>query len=188
MSKTVKYGGGFLVLVFGGIALYWLIDTLGYILGAIAALFCLGLIAKFIEAYKEAAAPTVSLVFYTDKSQIKSQPKPTIGASYRFDLEAVGEASYKSKMQRLLPKNIQRERKFRVYALFTLLPETNNPYDKHAVAVHLEGNIVAYVAREDAELYRKKYEDVSHSAWGVIVGGRGKTAGVWLDAGEDPFY
>jgi hypothetical protein len=54
-----------------------------------------------------------------------------------------------------------------------LVPEFDNPHDRHAVAVYVEGRHVGYMPRKDAAVYRPLVE----SAWNA---GRVATCGAWI--------
>lgn len=184
MSKTVKEVASVFALVVGAWLVYWFVDTFGYIFGAIASLFTLGLVIKAIEAIRAgvAASGAGTGEFYADEDELKGLPMPSLfSGDYAFQLAAVGESSYKSTMNALLPPETRGAERFRVYTKVNLRPESTNKYDANAVVVLLCGKTVAYLAREDAKRYRSAHGETAHTAWAVIIGGEGKTAGVWLD-------
>lgn len=73
-----------------------------------------------------------------------------------FDLEVVGEASYQSNLEVICgPKKPEGENKL-VEALLIL--ETNNPHDRNAVRVDIQGKTVGYLPRGEAKDLRKIFE------------------------------
>ncbi len=109
------------------------------------------------------------------------------------DLEIVGEASYQDALWTICRGSLGDQVRHRVVAV--VVPEPDNPYDPNAIAVHVEGDRVGYLAREDAARYGPGLHGLMERCGGyvalsgVIVGGGyyddgpGRL-GVWLD--HDP--
>jgi len=107
-----------------------------------------------------------------------------------FDLEIVGESHYQKHLKKLCggySKEGSRKK-----ATAELHYENNNPYDKQAIRIEINGKTVGYLTREDARFYRKRIRKIGHEGIvvtcnTVIVGGKdlgffNKTNfGVWLD-------
>jgi hypothetical protein len=106
------------------------------------------------------------------------------------DLEVVGEASYQDALWALCGGTPGDRIRHKIVAV--LVPEPENPYDSNAISVHIEGNLVGYLARDIAAQYLHGLRSLmarygGHVALeGVIVGGGyyhdgpGRL-GVWLD-------
>lgn len=114
----------------------------------------------------------------------KESLPPMLDGNGDFDLEVVGESHYQAQLQRVA-KGARRAEAIAVLEL-----DDANPHDKKAVRVSIEGGAVGYLSREAARAFRK---GVAKSAPGlrafscdaVIVGGKGKHYGVWLDIPVD---
>lgn len=73
-----------------------------------------------------------------------------------------------------------------VKCIAALVPEDDNRHDKNAVVVKINGNIVGYLPREQARLYRGRLKRAglplgTYSCPAKIFGGGGKQYGIWLD-------
>jgi HIRAN domain len=109
------------------------------------------------------------------------------------DLEIVGEASYQNALWSICG-GVEGD-KIRHQTVAVLVPEPDNPYDPNAIAVHIDGHIVGYLAREVAQQYGPGLRSLMArcngyvALRGVIVGGGyypdgpGRL-GVWLE--HDP--
>ncbi len=109
------------------------------------------------------------------------------------DLEIVGEASYQKALWTICRGAVGDRVRHQIVAV--LVPEPQNPHDPNAIAVHIEGSVVGYFARDVAVRYGPGLQSLMsrcgrHVALrGVIVGGGyypdgpGRL-GVWLD--HDP--
>lgn len=109
------------------------------------------------------------------------------------DLEIVGEASYQEALWTIC-RGAEGDR-IRHQIVAVLVPEPKNPHDPNAIAVHVDGHVVGYFARDVAVQYGSGLQSLmsqcdGHVALrGVIVGGGyypdgpGRL-GVWLD--HDP--
>ncbi len=100
----------------------------------------------------------------------------------QFQLEIKGESHYQDNIQRAANKH--------GYSSLPamLILEDENPYDRNAVRVEIDGLKVGYLSREVAPLYRKQLQLKGHPrAIGTcdarIYGGSGDrpTFGIWLD-------
>lgn len=114
-----------------------------------------------------------------------------------FDFEVVGESNYQEALSSICGGHCEEGHNHRCSA--QLVPESNNPYDKNAVAVVIRRAKVAYLSRDDAQDYRdflasEGLAGRTLSCDAVIVGGwlrqggRSKKGsfGVKLDL-DDPF-
>jgi len=132
----------------------------------------------------------------TEKRQTEPSALTTVSA-YLFggddDLEVVGEAGYQEALWALCGGSKGDRIRHKIVAV--LVPEPENPYDSNAISVHIEGNVVGYLARDVAAAYlpglrRLMARCGGHVALeGVIVGGgyyddAPGRLGVWLD--HDP--
>jgi hypothetical protein len=109
------------------------------------------------------------------------------------DLEIVGEASYQDALWAIC-RGVEGDR-IRHQIVAVLVPEPDNLHDPNAIAVHIDGHVVGYFAREFAVEYGPGLQSLMGrcngyvALRGVIVGGGYYTdgpgrLGVWLD--HDP--
>jgi hypothetical protein len=94
--------------------------------------------------------------------------------------EVVGESHYQKDLKRLAGK----ERRKNVAARLTC--EDDNPYDKKAVRVSIEGKTVGYLPKEEARPYRQQLAAMGQAGAtveceAVIVTGKDGACGVYLD-------
>lgn len=100
------------------------------------------------------------------------QQKPPEGD---FDLEVVGEASYRQNLRSLFGADEGRR-----YFQAELCPEPDNPHDPNAVKVLIDGKTVGYLSRRMAQVYKRRYGLQVTFVATVIVAREGGY-GVWLD-------
>ncbi len=109
------------------------------------------------------------------------------------DLEIVGEASYQDALWTIC-RGAEGDR-IRHQVVAVLVPEPHNPHDPNAIAVHVDGYVVGYFARDVAVQYGPGLQSLMSQCGGyvalrgVIVGGGYYSdgpgrLGVWLD--HDP--
>jgi len=113
-----------------------------------------------------------------------------IDGTGEYDLEIVGESNYQKHLKRICGGYTEEGHRKKVIA--ELHHEDDNPYDKKAVRVEIDGGTVGYLSREDARLYRKRVKKTGHEGIIItcnakIIGGK-KTGlfskthfGVWID-------
>jgi hypothetical protein len=107
-----------------------------------------------------------------------------------FDLEVVGESNYQKHLKKLCGGYSKEGSRTEVIA--ELHYENNNPHDKLAIRVDINGKTAGYLPREDARFYRKRVRKAGHE--GIIISCNGKIFGgkklglfkktffgVWLD-------
>lgn len=71
--------------------------------------------------------------------------------------------------------------------MFAILqPEFDNPYDKNAVAVYVDGEMVGYMAKESAADYALVAKLLHNS--GKVGAARAFIRGGWLRGGDEGFY
>lgn len=76
--------------------------------------------------------------------------------STTFNVACVGESSYLKNLEALCGDRT--EDGIDIVTTATLIPESDNSYDKNAVVVRIDGWTVGYLNRQDAVTYRKKYK------------------------------
>jgi HIRAN domain len=132
-----------------------------------------------------------------DPTRTRAAPSPatTLTVTARLfggddDLEIVGEASYQDALWTICQGTEGDRIRYQVVAI--LVPEPHNPHDPNAIAVHVDGHVVGYFARELAAQYGPGLQSLMArcngyvALRGVIVGGGyypdgpGRL-GVWLD-------
>jgi hypothetical protein len=109
-------------------------------------------------------------------------------------LEVVGESHYQDALWSIVGGVRQEHVRHEIHAV--LMPEPDNAYDPNAIKVLIDGNLVGYLSREDAAVYRsgllllmKSNPGTLIALHGVIVGGGERPdglgrLGVFLD--HDP--
>jgi hypothetical protein len=111
----------------------------------------------------------------------------------RYQMEVVAESVYAETVKRLAGPHGDARANMQLRAL--LMPDDDYPFDDKAVAVFIEGELVGYLAKEDASRFRRKLDlkdlngkvsstDAAIRGGGVWNGKRLSYA-VWLDI--DPF-
>src|SRR5262245_11011731 len=68
------------------------------------------------------------------------------------DLEVVGESHYQDALWQAVGRRTTERVRVEIQAV--LVAESDNAYDRNAIAVWTGGNKVGYLSREDAEAYR----------------------------------
>lgn len=90
----------------------------------------------------------------------RSRVAPTSGQHFKwpargeFEFEVVGESHYQKAIARLAGDHSTDGAD--VECVAELRPEDNNRYDPKAVAVKIQGNLVGYLARDDARSFRRR--------------------------------
>lgn len=90
------------------------------------------------------------------------------------NLGIVGESNYQAALKKIAGRGDVRHS---CYA--DLVLEDDNRHDSNAVRVDIEGRTVGYLSREHALAYRQQIGQESTCA-AVIVGGDGRSLGVWI--------
>jgi hypothetical protein len=101
----------------------------------------------------------------------------------QFDLEVKGESHYQEAIRAALKANNGSR-----FVVATLVLEDDNPYDRNAVAVEVNGGKVGHLSREAALLYREQLKlagkpRVAATCRAKIAGGSADkpSYGIWLD-------
>lgn len=110
----------------------------------------------------------------------------TISNGKSFDFELVGESNYQARIYSMMPEIVSGQENKRVYFVGKINLEDDNEYDKKAVNFTIDGRVVGYFSREDARTFRKEItknnlDKNNLTCRAVIVGGKGKSYGVWLN-------
>jgi hypothetical protein len=82
-----------------------------------------------------------------------------------FDQEVVGESHYQNHLKKICGGYKRRGNRKEVFA--RLHYENNNPHDKQAIRVDINGKTAGYLPREDARYYRKRIEKVGQE--GIVI-------------------
>lgn len=96
-------------------------------------------------------------------------------------LNIVGKSRYQDALETICGGRTEHGAEHIVTA--ALLPEDDNPYDKHAVRIEIDGRTVGYLSRENARLYRKRMAAIVKN--GVPVYCRAHRRGGWQRASGD---
>lgn len=92
--------------------------------------------------------------------KLKGSSKKKISASTEwpasgdYDFEVVGESNYQKTLRRIAGDHGSKSA--RVECKAEIIPENNNPYDSKAVAVKIENQLVGYLARDEARMFRRR--------------------------------
>jgi len=110
-------------------------------------------------------------LYFLAKRTIRGNNLPRSG-SYNFDI--VGEASYQDTLDQLAGGKT--DAGVHVQKFATLIMEKNNPFDRNAVRVDIEGHTVGYLSRTHAKRFRKTINR-SHCVAPALITGGWKRAG-----------
>jgi hypothetical protein len=98
------------------------------------------------------------------------------------EFDIVGESHYQKSIKILAGPHDEHvyNKEYRAF----LIPENDNPYDKKAVRVDIEGMTVGYLSREDAPDFReslreKKLTGKITACKAIVIGGRGPNGEIW---------
>lgn len=98
------------------------------------------------------------------------------------EFDIVGESYYQKSIKILAGPNDEHvyNKEYRAF----LIPENDNPYDKKAVRVDIDGMTVGYLSREDAPDFReslreKKLTGKIKDYRAIVIGGRGPNGKIW---------
>ncbi|RYG35550.1 MAG: hypothetical protein EON93_06385 [Burkholderiales bacterium] len=103
-----------------------------------------------------------------------------------FDFEVVGESNYQKTLQRIAGDHGKDNVAAECTAVLT--PEDDNAYDKSAVQVTVDGDVVGYLSRDDARSFRRRLgrkglSGQSTNCDAKVVGGRTQRGGEKLKYG-----
>jgi hypothetical protein len=132
-----------------------------------------------------------------DRFRATPRPAATVSAHLHpgdEDLEVVGESYHQEALWTICGGVVGGDR-VRYDITAVLVPEPDNPYDANAIAVHVDGQMVGYLARDEAVRYGPGLRSLMAACGGyvalagVIVGGGQREnglglLGVWLE--HDP--
>lgn len=108
--------------------------------------------------------------------------KPYIKGPGAFTVDVVGESHYQENLEKICGGRTRESQDLKVRA--TLIPESDNPYDKNAVRVDIQGKTVGHLSREAAGEYRRDlraagFQNAPATCWANVRGGwkRGQDEG-----------
>lgn len=87
-------------------------------------------------------------------------------------VRVVGTSHYQDAVTALAPREADEE--IRVDAIADVAAEPGNPHDPNAIAVHIDGNLVGYLSREE----NGRWRDVVPFRAEAMIAGRGGTTGL----------
>lgn len=109
-----------------------------------------------------------------------------LNGSGRFDQGVVGEQHYQDALIKIAGPYSTERRRIRCEAVLYLQPD--NPHDRNAVRVEIDGSMVGYIHREQAPLLRRQLQQIGVAdgqrvTVDAIIGGGliGQRYGVYLD-------
>jgi hypothetical protein len=128
-------------------------------------------------------------VCYNNVTDIKVVPT-TLSNSGEYDFELVGESHYKLRIYSMLPDHITNQSDQRAYFIGRVNLENDNEFDKQAVNFTIDKSIVGYFPRDEARKFRKMINknnlDINNlTCRSVVVGGKDKDYGIWLELNTD---
>lgn len=126
---------------------------------------------------------------YLDVREIM-QVSTTLSNGGQFEFDLVGESNYQRRIWSMLPNEVTALDKQRAYFIGDINLEDDNEHDKQAVNFTIDGRLVGYFSREDARKFRKliKKHDLNPNnltCRSVVIGGKDKSYGVWLEINLD---
>ncbi len=71
-----------------------------------------------------------------------------------YEFEVVGESNYQDALKKLAGEHGRESA--RVKCTAEIIPEDSNPYDSKAVAVKIQNQLVAYLSKEEARMFRRR--------------------------------
>jgi hypothetical protein len=90
-------------------------------------------------------------------------------------LEVVGESHYQDTLWQIVGGRQRESVRYETHAL--LVPEPNNEYDPNAIQVRIDGELVGYLSREDAAVYRPGLLKLMESSTNHLVALRAAIVG-----------
>lgn len=85
-----------------------------------------------------------------------AMPRRVMRSKAEFPLEVVGESYYQENLERISGPRTEDGVDLVVDAI--LHPDNTNPHDPHAVRVEIDGKIVGHLSRDDAKIFRDKFQ------------------------------
>lgn len=104
-----------------------------------------------------------------------------VNGSGSFEVPVVGEQSYVQNFERIFGKRTIDGIDVQCTAL--LIPEPNNPYDKNAVRVLIDGILVGYLERASAKNVCASLKRMDK--WGVALQVQARVKGGWYRSASD---
>ena len=155
---------------------------------AIAALAVIALI--IVAAAAKASQPDKTEALDSDLPPVTTHPHGGFDAAMvgefsrytgEFSWDVVGESHYQDALDRTCGGRTEEGHKKIVHAL--VVPETGNPHDAWAVAIHLDEGMVGHLSRGDARRYRLAIARMGFS--GVAFKVPARIAGGWKRSETD---
>jgi len=105
------------------------------------------------------------------KKSAGSTEWPLLG---NYDFEVVGESNYQKALKKLAGDHGSENARLACTA--EIIPEDGNPYDSKAVAIKIENQLVGYLAKEEARMFRRRLgqkglSGITTTCAAMIVGG-----------------
>lgn len=91
----------------------------------------------------------LALVHFTNKENQKTTPFGSDSKNIGYTFDIVGEQSYQSNLKKIAGKK-ETESKY-VQVVANIISEPSNPYDKNAIKVEINGLIVGYISKNEAQ-------------------------------------
>jgi hypothetical protein len=98
-----------------------------------------------------------------------------------YNLKVVGTSNYQSALEKICGGKTDEAQELEVRAI--LIHEEDNPHDKKAIRVDIDGRTVGYLSRNDAREYRKQLSDLGQP--GITAACSAMIVGGWDDGDED---
>jgi len=122
---------------------------------------------------------------YLDIKEIKQIPT-TLSNGGEYNFELVGESNYQSRIYSMLPDSVTDQENQRAYFIGKINFEDDNQFDKKAVNFTIDNRLVGYFPKEEARKFRKmvatkNLNPSNLTCRSVVVGGKGKSYGIWLE-------
>ena len=98
-----------------------------------------------------------------------------------YNLKVVGTSKYQPALDAICGGKTDEGQELKVRAV--LIHEDENPYDKNAIRVDIEGRTIGYLSRGDARSYRKQLSELGHP--GITAACSAMIVGGWDDGEGD---
>ncbi len=103
------------------------------------------------------------------KQGLRGQDEASDAGSHQFNADVVGESKYQRNLLKLAggktPEGVEK------FTTAELVFEDENPYDREAVRVDIQGLTVGYLPKESARTWRKRSLGARYACPAVICGG-----------------
>lgn len=106
-------------------------------------------------------------LFGTQRQALPGEAEPRFGPKVVERIAVVGESNYQPALRAICGTKVGEAVRFECFA--ALVPEPDNPYDSNAVRVEIQGKLVGYLSRADAEELNEAIVDATQREQNGLV-------------------